>query len=271
MSSKINMRDFQATVWEYYRTQGRDLPWRQREPDGSVDPYRVLVSEFMLQQTQVSRVIPKFELFMAHFPGLGDLAGASLGGVLKSWSGLGYNRRAKFLHQTAQALVSKDHPWKYEDLVACPGIGPDTAGAILAYAYNQPTVFIETNIRTVLIYHFFRGKVAVSDVQLRQCAAEMLDRDNPREWYWALMDYGSHLKSTVGNQNRASKTYSKQSPFQGSQRQIRGQIISLLTNQKCSPQELNSLIPDDRLPAVLADLTREGLIVLGKAHYHLKK
>jgi A/G-specific adenine glycosylase len=269
MSSQDNAWDFQETVWEYYRGHGRDLPWRRFEPGGSIDPYKVLVSEFMLQQTQVSRVVPKFDEFIRAFPTLQHLAASAQGEVLKNWSGLGYNRRAKFLHQTAQTLIPKDRPWKYEDLVACSGIGPDTAGAILAYAYDQPVVFLETNIRTVLIYHFFRHEDKVADVELRKLAAEVLDRENPREWYWALMDYGSYLKRTVGNLSRASKSYTRQSPFQGSQRQIRGHIIRLLLLRPHSAAEINAIIADERVNTVLAALVQEGLITLKDDNYQV--
>lgn len=158
------MEQFSDTVWQYYKAHGRhDLPWRQPEANGELDPYKVLVSEIMLQQTQVSRVIPKFYAFIDQFPALEALAQAPLSDVLKFWSGLGYNRRAKFLWQTAGVVVTNHAgrlPQDSRELVTLPGIGYNTAGALLAYAYNRSVVFVETNIRTVFIYHFFCGSSA---------------------------------------------------------------------------------------------------------------
>lgn len=114
------MTAFQKTVWDYYAKHGRDLPWRR--PD-SEDPYKILVSEIMLQQTQVQRVIPKYHSFLERFPSVESLAEAPLATVLSEWSGLGYNRRGKYLHEAARVLVVKGAPWQLEDLVACKGIG----------------------------------------------------------------------------------------------------------------------------------------------------
>ncbi|MBX6334506.1 A/G-specific adenine glycosylase, partial [Candidatus Saccharibacteria bacterium] len=196
------VQQFQQTVWEYYRAHGRHgLPWRQCEPDGTLDPYKVLVSEIMLQQTQVPRVIPKFEAFIRQFTTVQALAAAPLSDVLKAWNGLGYNRRAKFLWQAAGMIVSDFGgrvPEAVSDLVKLPGIGHNTAGAVAAYSYNRPVVFIETNIRTVFIYHFFATEQQVADKAIADLVAKTLP-DNVRDWYWALMDYGTHLKQTVGN------------------------------------------------------------------------
>lgn len=161
---------FQETVWEYYRRHGRhDLLWRQPEADGRFDPYKILVSEIMLQQTQVPRVLPKFVEFLTRFPTVQALAAAPLGDVLAAWNGLGYNRRAKFLWQAAQKVVNDFDgvfPSTSEALVTLPGVGANTAGAILAYAFNQPAVFLETNVRTVFIHHFFKDSDLVTDAQL---------------------------------------------------------------------------------------------------------
>lgn len=264
---------FQEAVWDYYRQHGRhDLPWRTPEPSGAMDPYKVLVSELMLQQTQVPRVLPKFTEFMGLFPSIDVLAAVSLSEVLKAWSGLGYNRRAKFLWQTAQAVMERHQgvlPDSLPELVALPGIGPNTAGAILAYAYNQPIVYIETNIRTVFIHHFFPDQDAVADRDLVPFIEEALPKDEAREWYWALMDYGTHLKQTVGNASRASKSYTKQSAFHGSRRQIRGQVLKLLAIEPQLSAELTALIPDERLLSVLADLVAEGFIQETDGRFHL--
>jgi A/G-specific adenine glycosylase len=263
---------FEKVVWNYYRAHGRhDLPWRQFESDGSIDPYKVLVSELMLQQTQVPRVIPKFLEFIITFPTFRALAAVPLAEVLKAWSGLGYNRRAKFLWQTAQ-VVTRDYNGKLPDnqaeLVRLPGIGPNTAGALLAYAYNKPVVFIETNIRTVFIHHFFAGQEQVRDADIADAVAKAVP-DNPREWYWALMDYGTYLKQTVGNLNTSSAHYSKQSAFHGSRRQIRGQVLRVLGTKSHTMAELHALVGDERLTGVLDDLLTEELIQKTGRYYKL--
>lgn len=264
---------FQETVWDYYRHNGRDMPWRQPEADGSFDPYKIMVSEIMLQQTQVARVIPKFEAFIAAFPTVQALAQAQLGEVIGQWSGLGYNRRAKFLHQAAQYITNKEKskfPQTLNTLSKLPGVGEHTAGAIMVYAYNQPVPFLETNIRTVYIHHFFADHTElVSDKQLLPMVADTIDKEHPREWFWALMDYGSHLKATVGNVSRQSKHYTKQSKFKGSKRQIRGQVLKLLINKPHGATALAKHIPDERLTEILRDLTHEGLIVKENNKYRL--
>jgi A/G-specific adenine glycosylase len=255
---------FQATVWNYFQEHGRhDLPWRQPSPDGSFDPYVILVSELMLQQTQVARVKPKYQEFLRTFPTVVTLARADQAEVLRAWSGLGYNRRARFLHQAAKQVTEKyrgKFPDTAEELVKLPGIGPNTAGALLAYAYNQPAAFLETNIRTVYIHHFFNDQADIADKELLNLVAETIDHEHPREWYWALMDYGTYLKATVGNLNRQSRSYSRQSAFQGSLRQIRGQVLKLLGEQSMTPAGLAKQINDARLTKVVDDLLAEELI-----------
>lgn len=269
----IPIHEFQEVVWQYYRDNGRhDLPWRQSGPSGDFDPYNILVSELMLQQTQVSRVIPKFTACTAAFPSFDALAAAPLADVLKLWSGLGYNRRAKFLHQTARIVVDQHGgqlPNDQSALVALPGIGVNTAGAIRAYAFNDPVVFIETNIRTVFIHHFFADQDTVSDAMLLPIITEALPDDDVRSWYWALMDYGTFIKQTVGNISRASATYAKQSTFEGSRRQVRGQVLKALASGPLSPGELQKRIPDERLDSVLHDLSSEGFIAKDDEQYKL--
>jgi A/G-specific adenine glycosylase len=172
---------FVKTVWDFYQTNGRhDLPWRKTK-----DPYKIVVSELMLQQTQVSRVLPKYKEFLKLFPTVQKLAAASLGDVLRAWQGLGYNRRAKFLWQAAQTVVDEHKekwPKTYTGLQTLPGIGSYTAGAVMNFAYNFSVPLIETNVRTVYIYHFFRDTEHVSDKQLLPLIERTLDRKNPRSW-----------------------------------------------------------------------------------------
>jgi A/G-specific adenine glycosylase len=233
----MRVTKFQKTVWDFYASHKRKFPWRQTK-----SAYRILVSEMMLQQTQVSRVVPKYKLFLKLFPSWRALASARTSEILSAWQGLGYNRRALYLKRCAEAVVKHYNgalPKTLDELVQLPGIGENTAGAILAYAYNTPSVFIETNIRRVFIHHFFHDKKNVGDNELLPIVARALDRKNPREWYWALMDYGSFLSSTVENPNRRSKHYNKQSKFQGSFRQLRGKILQLLMQ---GPMPINQIL-----------------------------
>jgi len=255
---------FIKIVYDFYRVHKRDyLPWRQ-----TFHPYGVLVSELMLQQTQVGRVIPKYESFMARFPRLEILAEAPLGDVLQLWQGLGYNRRAKLLHQCAQVVLQTyggTLPDQRRLLELLPGIGPYTAGAIIIFAYNAPEVVIETNIRTVYIHHFFKGHTAVSDGELRPIVRRTMDANNPREWYAALMDYGSYIKQTVGNNISQSQTYQKQSPFKGSVREVRGAIVRALSQQspmtRCSLRTTLSDFDETRYELALSGLLVEGLVI----------
>lgn len=263
---------FLDALWNYYATRARDMPWRQAEPNGSFDAYKIMVSEFMLQQTQVSRIIPKYQHFLEIFPTVKDLTEASLADVLRVWNGLGYNRRAKFIHESAKAIAELHGgrvPLDIEKLKLLPGIGHNTAAAIVAYADNQPVVFIETNIRTVYIHHFFPQADAVADTEILSRLNETLDHEHPREFYWALMDYGSHLKATQGNSARRSQTYNKQSSFVGSKRQVRGQVIRELLEKPHSITSLQSVICDERLGSVVHDLCSEGIVVLEKQQYRL--
>lgn len=256
---RVNTETFKEIIWEKARELYRHMPWRD-----NTDPYHVLVSELMLQQTQVDRVIPKFELFMQTFPTIQDLAKAPLSDVLVVWSGLGYNRRAKFLHEAARRVVADfagELPDTYSDLVSLPGVGPNTAGAILAYSFNQPVVFIETNIRTVYFHHFFEDQDAVSDTELRAIVEQTVDVEHPREWYWAMMDYGSYLKKQGVGRNAKSSHYKKQAPLKGSLREVRGLILKQLAAGSCGPEELRALMPnDERFEKALHSLTTEGLI-----------
>src|SRR3989338_7324816 len=143
------MKDFRSTVWKYWKEHGRhDLPWRLTH-----DPYRILVSEVMLQQTQVPRVIEKYKEFLKKFPTVRALAKASLSDVLKVWSGLGYNRRGKYLHDAAKEIVAVGNI--REALASSlPGVGPYTRAAVRVFAFNEPDILIETNIRAAYIHHF---------------------------------------------------------------------------------------------------------------------
>ncbi len=274
-------RQFVETVWQHYRKQGRhELPWRKTR-----DPYRILVSEMMLQQTQVDRVLPKYKAFLKEFSPARRLAAAPLSDVLRAWQGLGYNRRAKFLHQAAQEVVkNRKGKWPQDEpaLRSLPGVGSYTAGAIMAFAYDQPVVLIETNVRQVFLHHFFKSATEVHDADILKLVECTLSQDNYREWYYALMDYGSYLKAQHGNITHQSKHYTKQSKFQGSDRQIRGAILKVLTKTEKSltlkqlqtklvevEPRLREEKESGRVATQLAHLTDEKLIRNDRGRYRL--
>lgn len=263
----MNDTEFREVVWQYWREHGRQgLPWRE-----SPTPYYVVVSELMLQQTQVHRVIPKFQQFVTLFPDFPALAKAPLSEVLIAWQGLGYNRRAKFLHELAKAVVDLGGlPNTQEELVKLPGIGTNTAGAILAYAFDQPVVYIETNIRTVYLHHYFADRFDVDDKELLPIIERTLERDEPRAWYSALMDYGTYLKKQGLGRIDASKHYKKQSKFEGSVRQMRGAILRALASGPLELNELKKAVDaDDRFDLALEQLIKESLVTVTKTRIRL--
>ncbi len=248
------------------------MPWRR-----NLTPYRIVVSEIMLQQTQASRVTKKFDSFLNTFPSFEKLARAPLTHVLKEWQGLGYNRRALNLHRLAQEVVSKYKgklPQTYTELLDLPGIGPNTAGSVLAFAFNIPHPFIETNIRTVFIHFFFashRGKV--HDKKLLPLIEENLDLKNPREWHYALMDYGAMLKRTEINPSRKSSHHGKQSAFKGSNRELRSHILKAIINESLAAQDIVKKFSHQKPQNILKNiknLEKEGFIAAKKGLYCIK-
>ena len=266
----MEVSDFQELLADQGRQLYRPMPWRE-----DTRPYYVLVSELMLQQTQVDRVIPKFNAFIERFPDEASLAQASLADVLGLWQGLGYNRRAKFLHESAKKIVHDFNgvfPSSYDDVLSLPGVGPGTAGAIMNYAFNVPTVFIETNVRTVYFHHFFGGGDKVGDAELRPLIEAALDCEHPREFYWALMDYGTWLKKQGAGRISQSSHYKKQSPLKGSVREVRGQIIRQLTAADVPVDELRQQYQgDERFDVALNGLLNDGLVTQTGQVLHLTK
>ena len=221
---------FQKLIYDFYNHNKRDFIWRQE-----ITPYKIIVSEIMLQQTQTARVVPKFENWLLQFPDFASLAQASNHDVLSAWQGLGYNRRGLAIAKIAQIVIAEHDGQLPNDpviLQTFPAVGPNTAGSICAFAFNNPITFIETNIRTVYTESFFKGMSEISDKQLLPLIAQTIDINNARQWYYALMDYGVHLKQKLPRINAASKHYTRQSKFIGSKRQVRGIIIKILTQLK---------------------------------------
>ena len=265
-----NIVAFQRHIYHYYHQYRRSFPWRD-----TTDPYLILVSEYMLQQTQTHRVIEKYEMFIQAFPDFASLADAPMAKVLQYWSGLGYNRRAVYLKRCAE-LVHKLYgdtlPSSEEALQQIPGIGPYTAAAVVAFAFNKPAILIETNIRAVYIHFFFHNKRGIDDIDLRPIIQRTIDLENPREWYYALMDYGVMVKKQFKNPSRNSRHYSRQPPFEGSRRQIRGTIIRLLlTKSSATVDELSTTlrISHEKLKPILMQLEKEQIIVKEESIYHI--
>jgi A/G-specific adenine glycosylase len=252
MSSKDEL--FINKVLLYYKKMGRhDLPWRK-----GITSYKILISEIMLQQTQVARVLVKYKEWMKKYPTLSSLSCANLTDILKLWQGLGYQRRAKALFEISKGF--KKIPKSYEELLKLPGIGPYTASAICAFAYNTfPPHLVETNIRTVLIEEFHAKENKIKDEALymdlkRLEKNKKVQALGARDWYYALMDYGAYLKTQKVSHNTMSSQYAKQTPYKGSLRELRAKTLFAIAHRE-------SLPIDGRLEVVTNQLLTEGYIV----------
>jgi len=279
-----SLDEFKQIVESYYKEHKRDLPWRKTS-----NPYHIVVSEIMLQQTQVPRVIIKYTEFIKTFSTWESLANATFAEVLEKWSGLGYNRRAKYIHLIAQKVVNEFHGILPDDptiLETFPGIGKATAASIVVYSFNKPIAFIETNVRRVFIHHFFKDKLPqghpngkfasrlarsregiddtkrIHDKELEPFVESSIDQTNPKEWYWALMDYGTYLATQIENPNRKSKHYAKQSKFEGSVRKVRGEILRQLLKYKTLTEKQIDILDEDKIKvkAAINGLIQDRLI-----------
>lgn len=263
---------FRDLVFRYYEREGRhDLPWRKTK-----DPYRILVSEVMLQQTQVERVRPFYKAFLKDFPTIEALANAPLSKVLIRWQGLGYNRRAKMLHEAAKVVVREYKgrvPTSVEMLESLPGVGHYTARAVATFSKNEDVVFVETNLRTAVIHHFFPGEEKVADTEVLTILEKALPHGDARRWYSALMDYGAHLKRSGIRTNAKSKGYAKQATFSGSGRQARGAILKELAKGPQTETHLAGILGPERTEQLALQLKRlsvEGFIQKKGTKYALK-
>ena len=254
----------------------RVLPWRWID-----DAYGVLVSEMMLQQTQVSRVDGRWQRFMARFPTVGALAAASVADVLDEWQGLGYNRRALNLKRAAEACARERGgrvPETYEELLALPGVGPATAAGVIAFAYDRPAVYLETNVRTVFLHELFPDEEGVRDDRIRPLVAASCPSMGAREWYYALLDYGAQLKSQVGNASRRSAHYVRQSSFEGSRRQKRAFVVREVLADPTAEAHVvkgslddfergrgREAVSDDEFWSIVGELAAEGFFAGSRA------
>lgn len=234
----------------------------------------------MLQQTQIDRVIPFYQAWIKRFPHFLSLSKARFNQIYPLWKGLGYNRRALALQKLAQIVIYTHHgklPHSVADLEALPGIGHYTARAVMIFAHNALLACIETNIRRAYIHHFFTKKKIVTDSEILKIAERALPPNKVREWHWALMDYGAWLATQTPNPNRRSKTYTKQSKFEGSLRQIRGGILKSLADgpktKSQIAQHLNShILKNTRIEnteIIIRALEKEGFINCKKKYYSL--
>ena len=265
----LSKADFCQLVWNKGAELYRDLPWRNTR-----DSYEVLVSEVMLQQTQVARVLVRWERFLGRFPTVDALASASTADVVDEWQGMGYNRRALALKRCADECAAQyggTIPRELDALLALPGIGPATAAGVRAFSFDAPGVYLETNVRTAFLHELFPGQCDVSDKQIAPLVQEACPHENVRGWYYALLDYGAYLKRTTVNPSRRSKEYTRQSKFEGSRRQKRAEIVRLVL---AAPgisveqvfEDLNDFersagrdgVTQDDFEELLADLQKEG-------------
>jgi A/G-specific adenine glycosylase len=266
----MKISEFREMILSHYRQAGRQFPWR------GADPWGVMVSEFMLQQTQTERVMRYWEEWMRLWPNPQALACAPMEEALRNWSGLGYNRRCYYLKNSA-AIITEDYNGRVPDtpdvLRLLPGIGPYIAGAIACFAYNYPSVFIETNIRSTIIHCFFPDRDDVKDTEIFPVLEKALYKKDPRTWYYALMDYGVSLKKLTENPGRRSAHYVRQTPFIGSFRQARGKVIRALAGMGSSNAEeirIASGINREKLYRVLERLEKESLVAEEGGIYKIK-
>lgn len=270
--SEPRLEEFTQRVWEQGRELYRDLPWRN-----TYDPYAILLSEVMLQQTQVSRVLGRWEEWLDVFPTVEALASAPLPPVLELWQGMGYNRRALNLKRCAEELVANHDgmvPSDKKALLALPGIGPSTSAGVRIFAFRQPDMYLETNVRTVFIHELFPDEDKVPDKQLVALVEQTCPQDESvRDWYYALLDYGAHLKKTISNPTRRSAQYARQSKFEGSHRQKRAYLLRRAIEGIMSLSELTEDLARaeesagrnapsaDEVAAIMEELESEGFVV----------
>lgn len=282
----------------WWHANRRDLPWRKTR-----DPYRIMVSEIMLQQTQVDRVIPYYHRWFEAFPTVHDLAAAPTAEVIRLWAGLGYNRRAVNMQRTAQAVVERggEYPETVDELLKLPGIGPYTAGAIASFAFEQDVAFIDTNMRRVLHRLFFGVDVPapqVSDKEIIALATDVVPPGDGWNWNQGIMEFGAlhctarkplciicplqteceawpEIQSAIAGNTKMPRGKKKQTPFKETNRYFRGRIVDTLRDHQGSGvtlPELGSIVrptfEDADMPwliELVQSLEKDGLAALSVA------
>ncbi|MHA1125418.1 MAG: Fe-S cluster assembly protein HesB [Candidatus Heimdallarchaeota archaeon] len=260
----VKIQTFQKKIFDWWVENKRDLPWRYTK-----DPYKILVSEIMLQQTQVSRTIEKYLAFIKKFPNFKALAEAPTAEVLTLWSGLGYNRRALWLQEAAKEIVVLDKfPNTPDTLIKLKGIGPYTSRSILIFAFNQDMATIDTNIRRILIAEDFASEVT-TEKELFEIAEKIYPQGRSRDWHNALMDYGS-LEVTA--RKTGIKPVTQQPSYKKSRRLYRGLVVKFLTENKKATKRMlvkECKIPLEEKDKIIDSLLKDGLITKKKTYYHL--
>ena len=258
---------FQQKIFSFYQQNKRSLPWRE-----TTDPYKILLSELMLQQTQVSRVVSYYEQWIARWPTLEALASASRAEVLKAWMGLGYNTRAVHLHKAAQKIVAEyegDVNAAMKQYTEVPGVGRYTAHAVQIFSTNADLVTVDTNIRRIFIAEFHLPE-DLSAQELWKIAAQCLPRGRSREWHNALMDYGA-LQQTA--KKTGIRPVSQQSSFEGSDRQIRAAVLRFLLSGPSSFEIIHQTLGGEqmRLRKILDKMVDEELLVQQDKRYQVRE
>jgi A/G-specific adenine glycosylase len=264
--SELKIIEFQKKIFTWWKTNKRILPWRE-----TTDPYYIMISEIMLQQTQVSRSIEKYFDFINEFPTLEELAKAPISTVLKIWSGLGYNRRALWLHEAANQILKLDEfPRTPEELQKLKGIGPYTSKSILVFAFNDDLATVDTNIRRILIAEGFATE-ETKEKELFEIALKLLPKGKARDWHNALMDYGSLVLTAAKTGIKPKTTNTEKSK---ENRKLRGSIVKYLTEKtEASKKQImkECKIPKEKAEELLQGLLKDGLIVKVKNIYALPK
>ncbi len=258
------VKRFQKMIFVWWKNNKRDLPWRHTS-----DPYKILVSEIMLQQTQVSRGLPKYLEFVKRFPTVSSLATASTGEILRLWKGMGYNRRALYIQKTAQKIVADFYgvfPQNEQQLKTLPGLGTYTARAVLVFAYKKDIAMVDTNIRQI-ITHFFFQDVPQSEKVIQEVADQLVPKGKSWEWHQALMDYGAIKLER--NEKRTTKKKSK--PFKETNRYLRGRLLDLVCERQWKELDLVECMTENfrkekkPIEEIISGMIKDGLIIRNKA------
>ena len=262
MATKLRAKKFQSIIFSWWKNHKRDLPWRRTH-----DPYKILVSEVMLQQTQVLRVVAKYREFIERYPTINSLADASVADVLRAWKGMGYNRRALYLKRCAESIV-KEHkgkfPQKEKELTQLPGVGTYTARAILVFAFKKDVAAVDTNIRQI-IEHFFYEDIPPKPSVIQKTAEKLVPKGKSWQWHQALMDYGSREMSKVKGKRKKGKQ--GETPFKDTNRFFRGRIMDLLRGKAWKENELTSEMnikydrSEEFIIGIIDGLMKDGLII----------